>query len=122
MSYGPEWPEARQVAFVRDLNRCYICGHRATDPHHRRVQGMGGRADDPDRHAPEILVSFCRRHHDQAHLQRELAGDLGYFVEPGEDPLTKPVWSPVDQSWFELMASGVRVQYPNWRPPEVQIL
>jgi len=25
-------------------------------------------------------------------------------------------------SWFELMPSGVRVQYPNFVTPEVQIL
>jgi len=122
MGYGPEWPEARQVALVRDLNRCMICGHLATDPHHRVVQGMGGRANDPDRHAPEKLVSLCRAHHTQVHLQRELAGELGYFVEPGEDPAAKLVWAPADSSWFELMPSGVRVQYPNFVTPEVQIL
>jgi len=51
-----------------------------------------------------------------------VAGELGYFVEPGEDPAAKLVWAPADMSWFELMPSGVRVQYPNFVTPEVQIL
>lgn len=119
--YGSNWTEARQVVLQRDLNRCYICGEQATDPHHRVVQGMGGRKHDEYRHAPEKLVSFCRPHHRRVHNMRSLAADLGYFIRPGEDPLTKPVWAPAEQSWFELTAGGTRLQYPNWRPPEVQI-
>jgi Putative HNHc nuclease len=122
MSYGPTWPEQRAVALLRDLNRCLICGHLATDVHHRRIIGMGGRAKDPDRHAAAKLMSLCRLHHDQVHMQRELGDTLGYFMKPGEDPEAKPVWSPADSSWFELSDRGTRMQYPNWRPPEVQIL
>lgn len=122
MSYGPEWPDCRQVALQRDFNQCLICGRLATEVHHRVVQGMGGRATDLERHAPEKLVSFCTGHHTQVHLQRAIARDLGYFLEPGEIPEKRKVWCPVDCAWYELMTSGVRLSWPNLRMPEVQIL
>lgn len=122
MNYGPTWPEDRQVALQRDFNRCIICGHLATEVHHRVVQGMGGRSNDPDRHTPEKLVSMCSGHHTYVHLQRELAHDLGYFLKPGEVPEKRYVWCPTDFCWYELMTSGIRLAWPNLRSPEVQIL
>lgn len=119
--YGPDWPAYRQVAWERDLNHCIICGHQVEDGHHRIVQGQGGRTRDEFRHSPEGVLSLCHAHHMRIHNRRRVAADLGYFILPGEDPLTKPVWSPFEQSWFELTAGGTRLQYPNWRPPEVQI-
>lgn len=120
--YGPEWMAARQVALQRDFNRCFICAELATDVHHRRVQGIGGRSRDSDRHAPAGLVSFCRGHHQQVHLQRTLAASLGYFIQPHEVPEKRHVWCPADHAWYELMTSGVRLAWPNLRSPEVQIL
>lgn len=121
-SYGTDWPEAREIAWVRDLYRCLICGHQAETGHHRVIQGMGGRSADEYRHSPEKLMSLCHTHHWRVHHLRSVAADLGYFIKPGEDPLTKPVWSPAEQSWFELTAGGTRLQFPNWKPPEVQIV
>ncbi len=99
-----------------------ICGHLATEVHHRQVQGMGGRANDTSRHAPEKLVSLCAAHHTQVHLQRQLAKDLGYFLRGELPPEKQYVWSPADCAWYELMTSGVRLAWPNLRMPEVQIL
>jgi hypothetical protein len=123
MSYGPEWEDARQVALQRDFNRCMICGHRATDVHHRQVQGMGGRKYDLTRHNPEKLVSFCREHHNYVHVEehRPAAEALGYFLRFGEPPERQYVWSPVDCCWYELMTSGVRLAWPNLREPEKEI-
>lgn len=122
MNYGPTWVDDRQVALQRDFNQCIICGHQATEVHHRVVQGMGGRSNDEGRHSPEKLISLCTPHHTYVHLERELARDLGYFVWPDRPPEQQYVWCPVDCAWYELMTSGIRLAWPNLRSPEVQIL
>lgn len=121
MDSAAEWAEARAVAWMRDLNRCAICGHRAEEGHHRVIRGMGGRKNDPDQHSPERLLSLCRRHHEHVHRHRSLAADLGYFVLAGEDAEQKAVWYQDEMSWFQLSTRGTRLMHPNWMPPEVYI-
>jgi len=120
--YGPDWPVFRSIAWVRDLGRCIVCGHRVEEGHHRVIQGKGGRAYDEDRHRPDGVLSFCRKHHEQVHLHRDLSRDLGYILEPGSVATEVAVWYPTEFSWMMLTEGGTRLAYPNWRAPELQIV
>lgn len=119
--YGPDWPSLREVAWMRDLYRCLICGSRVEDGHHRRIQGMGGRSRDEFRHNPELLLSVCHPHHMQMHNARALSRDLGYFLRPEQDALTQPVWYQAEGVWCDLLASGVRVYRSDLRAPGERI-
>jgi hypothetical protein len=120
MSYGKAWVSARQVPLDRDGNACVVCGHFATDVHHRVIQGMGGRAKDLTRHSPEKLVPGCPEHHEAMHRNRALARDLGYFVSLTAAPDEWPVWYAAEQAWYLLTSGGTRLRYQA-PAPEVQL-
>lgn len=119
MGYGEDWPGARAVAVIRDLNRCVVCGQMWDDGHHRVVQGMGGRAHDEDRHSPEKVVTVCRRCHGVIHRNRAVAETLGYFVKTGYDPTVVPVWYAQEQCWFTLTPGGTRIYQQMIKPEEL---
>lgn len=119
MGYGEDWPGARAVAVIRDLNRCVVCGQMWDDGHHRVVQGMGGRAHDEDRHSPEKVITVCRRCHGRVHGNRAVAELLGYFVKTGYDPTVVPVWYAQEQCWFTLTPGGTRIYQQMIKPEEL---
>ena len=108
----------REIAWVRDLYRCVICGERVDDGHHRVAKGMGGRSNDEDRHRPDRVLSCCTRHHIPfIHRFPALSAALGYIVLAGEIAETKPVWYQKEQCWFTLTQGGTRL-YCQIPPPK----
>lgn len=111
----------REIAWVRDLYRCVICGEKVDDGHHRVPKGMGGRSNDEDRHRPDRVVSVCRKHHVPAiHAYPELASTLGYFVLKGENAWEKPIWYPKEGCWFTLTEGGTRI-YEQLPTPKIML-
>ena len=54
----------RHLVFERDSYTCTLCNAAASDLHHVRSRGQGGRDNEQN------LVSLCRMHHDLLHGQR----------------------------------------------------
>jgi hypothetical protein len=73
-AYGGEgWQEVRRQVFARDGYRCLLCGPPATDPHHIRGVGAGGRS------VLTNLISLCRLDHalvHDGHIARERLYDV----------------------------------------------
>jgi len=66
MDYGPEWEAIRRAVRSRDGYRCRVCGvpelpGHAHDVHHLRP--LRTFRDRAEAHAPENLITVCRRCH-----------------------------------------------------------
>ena len=109
---GPS-DKVRAAVEARDGNRCVKCGmpvDRSDDSlHHRWPRGRGGS------NAIENLILLCgtgtTRHHGWVEKNRTVSYRLGYLVETGIDPATKPV-AVAGKGWMYATADG------RWITPE----
>jgi NTP pyrophosphatase (non-canonical NTP hydrolase) len=78
----------------RSIDRCEMCGGRATNSHHRRPRGLGG-SRDPKTDAASNGVRICGSGttgcHGWVEGNRETARELGWLVRQGQDPAEVPI-------------------------------
>jgi len=81
----PRWTEraTREAVVGRSNNICEYCASfRATDCHHRKSRGVGGKWH------PANIIHLCRFCHARATANPEEARESGLIVESHQDPAT----------------------------------
>ena len=73
-----EWTALHDAVFIRDDNKCRICGGPAEEVHHIRPRHLQGK------NHPRNLISLCRDCHDEVHrrildgIQKSLEDSLDF--------------------------------------------
>ena len=72
-----EWTALHDAVFIRDGNKCRICGGPAEEVHHIRPKHLQGR------NHPRNLISLCRNCHDEVH--RRILDGIQHTLEDSLD-------------------------------------
>lgn len=98
---------------LRDGYRCIACGARPVTPQHRQSVGMGGTSRRPEEFGVYEIIALCGPCNSgvEASMQT-VAKACGWKVEKWVSPAALqsiPVFDAVDQWWYKLTASGLRM-------------
>lgn len=106
----------RDQLLERSRGGCELCGHRATNVHHRKPRGMGGTRQS-DIHALTNLLHLCGTGttgcHGAIEADRARAHQYGWLVSQWQDPAQVPVRIP--GGWVYLLPTGA---YALAHPPK----
>lgn len=110
----------RTLLNERSLGLCELCGHPATNIHHRLPRGMGGTRRAI--HTVEWLLHLCgwgnsTGCHGAVESSRHVAYTNGWLLRQHQTPPTSPVWV-YGRTWVILKPDGTYEPWgaqPGWQ-------